>query len=213
LKTSTRPQFILYCIAALLINVIPVVSTPFLYLTTIFHELSHGLAALLTGGSVVEFALQLNGAGHLVSRGGNQFIITFSGYFGASVWGALLFHSAQHVRVAKLTLGALLVLFICTLVLWVSSLITGLILALVGLLLLALFKFTSFKGFNHLVRFISVVVIFNAIYSPSFLLYSDRGDSISLAQQTLIPALVWVFVWMAWGLFTLYLLFPKQHKT
>jgi len=190
----------------------PIVSVPFMYLATIFHELSHGLAALLTGGSVEEFALQLNGAGHLVSRGGTQVIITFSGYFGASVWGALLYYSAQQLRVAQFTLCVLLLLFFCTLLLWVSNLITALILLLVGLLLAVLFKLSRYKSFNHVVRFIAIMVIFNAIYSPSYLLYSDRGDSISLAQQTMIPAIVWVGVWMAWGLFVLYCLYPNNKN-
>ncbi len=207
---TPRAFFLYYCIFALLINFIPFVSVPFLYLTTIFHELSHGIAAILTGGQIEEFALQLNGAGHLVSLGGSQFVITFSGYFGAPLWGALLFQSAERVNIAKFTFGLLIAMFVVTLLLWVSSLVTASILLLVGLLLVALLKLAKQKIFNHIVRFIAVVVLFNAIYSPLYLLFSNSGDSFSLEQQTLIPALVWVLIWLGWGLFVLYRLYPKK---
>jgi len=209
---SARTSFFAYCLFALLINVVPIISTPFLYLSTIFHELSHGVAALLTGGRIQEFALQLNGAGHLVSLGGIQFIITFSGYFGAPIWGALLYLSADSRSVAKFTLGVLIAMFLITLLLWVNSLITLFILLLVGMLLVALIKSSRYQSFNHVMRIMAMVVVFNAIYSPTYLLYSSRGDSLALAQLTFIPAIVWVGVWMVWGLYVLFRLYPTNSQ-
>lgn len=207
---TPRAFFFYYCGFALLINFIPFVSVPFLYLTTIFHELSHGIAALITGGQIEELALQLNGAGHLVSLGGSQLLITFSGYFGAPLWGALLYLSAERLQIAKFTFCLLIAMFMLTLLLWASSFITVVILLSVGLLLIALLKFTQYKIFNHMVRFIAVVVLFNAIYSPLYLLFSEHGDSYTLAQITMIPAIVWVLIWLVWGLFVLFKLCPKN---
>jgi len=207
--TNQRWLLLGYCLFALVINLIPIVSIPFVYLTTVFHELSHGIAALSTGGSIIEFSLSSNGAGHVISRGGIAPIIAFSGYFGAALWGGLLYQSAHHIDLGRATLVLLISSFVLTLVLWVNTLITAAILVLMIGLLCAVLLGPSNKILKHLLRFIAVIVLFNAIHSPLYLLGSSKGDSALLAELLLLPELIWVGIWLCWGLFVLFKLFKS----
>lgn len=56
-----------------------------------FHEISHGIAALLTGGRVFGYAVSPSGAGVTFGVGGNYLLILFAGYLGSSLSGALLY--------------------------------------------------------------------------------------------------------------------------
>ena len=56
---------------------------PLKILVVFLHELSHGLAAVLTGGEIVELSLSAQQGGHAVTRGGSRFLILSAGYLGS----------------------------------------------------------------------------------------------------------------------------------
>ena len=58
---------------------IPIISIPFKWLDSYFHEISHGIAALVTGGEIIRIQLFTNGAGLCTTRGGSAFFISFFG--------------------------------------------------------------------------------------------------------------------------------------
>lgn len=189
---------------------IPFISIPFIYLTTIFHEVSHGIAALVSGGQIIEFAVALDGSGHLISSGGNAILITFSGYFGAPLWGACLFLSAHNMTYARVTLGMLLIMFLILLLFWVADILTVTIVIFVALLLSLTLRFAHKKLLNHAVRLIAIVVLFNGIYGPLYLLAAQRGDSMAMANLTATSPFVWVLIWLVWGVFLLTRLWPAR---
>ena len=202
-----KQQYLLifYAVFALFISYIPLVNIPFNWLETIFHELSHALITLLTGGQVVAFQLELNGAGQVLSRGGISLLIAFSGYFGAALWGFLLYQVGYRSRVSKITLIVLIILFVVTLIFYVRDLLTVIILSVVTLLLCALIKNIRGRWLVVFVQLTGVLVLFNAIKSPLYLLDGkSRGDGALLAQITLVPEIVWVILWFGWGIFLLY---------
>ncbi|MBN2303832.1 MAG: M50 family metallopeptidase, partial [Anaerolineae bacterium] len=71
---------------------------PFRLFVTMIHELGHGLSAVLTGGSFVEFQVKKNGAGLALTRGGTRFVIIQAGYLGAAVFGAALLFLTHRVK-------------------------------------------------------------------------------------------------------------------
>ena len=77
---------------------------------TFFHEISHGLASVFTGGQISSIELDWNGSGLCYSGGGNGTITTFSGYFGASIWGSFIYLLTSHENktVNKISIGGLL---------------------------------------------------------------------------------------------------------
>lgn len=64
---------------------------PLRLFTTYIHEAGHGLAALLTGGSVIGFAVSADGSGVATTAGGARWLILPAGYLGTAFFGSLLF--------------------------------------------------------------------------------------------------------------------------
>ena len=82
-------QLVAYCIV-LAIWAIPL-PNPVKLLAVTFHEASHALVALLTGGRLFGFAIDPGGAGVTMGIGGNMTLILLAGYIGSSLWGVLLY--------------------------------------------------------------------------------------------------------------------------
>ncbi|MCL1125271.1 M50 family metallopeptidase [Shewanella surugensis] len=204
-KIPTKGRFFIELLIAFLVTRLPLIQIPFKWLESYFHELSHGLATVLTGGSVSHIQLFPNGAGLCFSQGGWPVIIGFSGYFGAALWGYLLFilaTSPRGIRISFALLGAGVLL---TITLWGRDLLTILILAvLAGLFLLPL-KLSGKAFFNCGLRIMALMIMLNALASPTYLLgIGARGDAAMLASQTWIPAWIWVGMWLlfsGWMLF------------
>lgn len=67
------------------------VPNPIKVVAVTFHEISHGIAALLTGGSVFGYAISPGGGGVTFGVGGNYLIILLAGYTGSCFAGTLLY--------------------------------------------------------------------------------------------------------------------------
>ncbi len=63
---------------------------PFRVFVVFLHEISHGIAALLTGGRILAIGLTFDEGGVCVTDGGNRFLILNAGYLGSLFWGVLL---------------------------------------------------------------------------------------------------------------------------
>jgi hypothetical protein len=86
--------------------------TTFVYPLKVFvvllHEISHALAGLATGGSVVRIELYAEEGGLTLVRGGSPFIMLSAGYLGSLLWGlALLLAAHARPRRARMALAAL----------------------------------------------------------------------------------------------------------
>ena len=84
---------------------------PLRLFVTMIHELSHGLAAVLTGGSFLHFEVTKYGAGLAYTSGGSRFVIIQAGYVGTALFGALLLFAANRVRhpgVVAIVLGLII---------------------------------------------------------------------------------------------------------
>jgi len=121
---QNQNQLLLFCITAIIIDFIPGVKLPFLWSETFFHEISHGLMAVATGGSIVSLTLNYDGSGYCVSRGGVSLLIAFFGYFGCALWGLLIYLVADSMkpRFAHFFMVVFLGLLILTMLLWAENL-------------------------------------------------------------------------------------------
>ncbi|WP_299008715.1 M50 family metallopeptidase [uncultured Shewanella sp.] len=204
-KIPTKGRFFIELFVAFIVTRLPFIQIPFKWLESYFHELSHGLATLMTGGSVSHIQLFPNGAGLCFSQGGWPVAIGFSGYFGAALWGFLLFILATSSRGIRVSYGLLGVGVLLTIALWGRDLLTIVILlVLAGLFLLPL-KLKGKAFFNTWLRIMALMIMLNAFASPTYLLgIGGRGDAAMLASQTWIPAWIWVAIWLllsGWMLF------------
>jgi len=203
---SNKYQFWLMLLIAVIILQLPFISIPFKWLESYFHEISHGLTALITGGSIVQIQLFPNGAGLCTTRGGSAFFISLMGYGGAILWGCLIFSIATtHRRIARGFSLLLLGLLVASILLWVRDLLTLFIVLVLLVLVLVQLKYSSEKYLQKLLQLTGLLVLLNSLMSPLYLLDGQaRGDGAALASMTYIPEILWVAMWFAIALFATY---------
>jgi hypothetical protein len=68
---------------------------PLKLFTTYVHESGHAITTLLTGGRIVEFVVDLDGTGHILRRGGWDWLVSPAGYLGAALFGSLLYYGTN----------------------------------------------------------------------------------------------------------------------
>lgn len=209
----SKHQFWLFVILAIIFIQLPIVSVPFKWLESYFHEISHGLAALITGGSVVKIELFPNGAGLCTTRGGFSLLISFMGYAGAILWGALIYSIASiNQNVAKIASGMIIALILASLIFWVRDLLTLLILMVVLGIFALQFKLPKLGHLQKILKFTGIIVLLNSLLSPLYLLDGRSiGDGARLAEITFIPEFIWVIIWSIMAVLGLIIL-SKQSK-
>lgn len=192
---------------------------PFAWLGTWLHEISHGLAAIATGGSIVGITLGFDGAGQAVTRGGSAVVTTFCGYAGAPVLAGLLYAAASlrgtasrlaFVVAAIATAGAALR--------YGQTLGTYVIAGGVAMLLAGL-AWIGGRGDSRgrraglrLGQYAALLVVIQETIAPLMLLRDGTGtDAARLAEVTWIPSGFWAVGWAAIGCGVLFLL--ARHGT
>jgi hypothetical protein len=177
-------------------------NTPVVYPLKIFvvflHEISHGLAAVATGGEIVRIELSANQGGVCWTRGGSRFLTASAGYLGSLAWGALFLVAAARARVDRFLVGLVGAFVLAVTLLYVRSgfgLVYGL---LAGAVLIGTAASFSEDVSDALLRVIGTV---SCLYAPwdiaSDLLLRDvaASDAHTIAKITHIPAVVWGIVW------------------
>lgn len=195
-------QFFGLVILAFIVGLTPL-RYPFQWLETYYHELSHGLAAILTRGKIGRIKLNWDGSGWCSTRGGSRLFILLMGYTGAALWGGYLYLAGFKVGVTgsatllQIELGILAF----TTLFWVRDVITLIITAtLASVFAIALF-FPWVDFIPLLIQFMGIYVVLNAIRAPLHLIDGQHvGDGAALSDLTLIfPEGVWIALWFIIG--------------
>ncbi|MDQ6993062.1 MAG: M50 family metallopeptidase [Mariprofundus sp.] len=208
-------QFIILVIAAFILSYIPVLSWPFSWMMTFFHEISHGMVALLTGGSIVSIRLRLNGSGLCTTTGGIAFMVSLAGYLGAVLWGVAIYLMADRLNKRFTDLMAWLMIVLVTLaaLFWGRDVITLLIMGVLIFLLLGVMKLQASSIIKIALKFIGVFILLDAVKAPLSLIDGRHyGDGASLADLTGVPELIWVLLWFGVALYGLYFLWGSANS-
>lgn len=208
-------QLYFLLVAAIIIRQIPIVSIPLNWLETYFHEISHGIAALLTGGEIMRIELFPNGSGLCTTRGGFSFFITFFGYAGATLWGWLIFKLANsHQRAAQVFSGLMIVLLLTSIIFWARDLLTGIIIASLAVMFVMTIKMRRLYYLQLLLKFFGLSILLNSLFSPTYLFDGrDLGDGAALASMTMVPELVWVLLWCVLAIVALFSLIKSNKNS
>jgi hypothetical protein len=192
---------------------------PFRLFGTFVHEISHGIAALATGGDFHRFTVSPDLSGLAWSAGGWRWVISSAGYIGSAVFGGVLILLAARgaaSRVLLMTLGLVLGLLCLLFVRNLFGILSGLVLAAAtfytgyrlrppwsDVVLLVLALQLVLDGFNSLFTLLRLSAASNV-----------QTDALSMAQATGIPAVIWSLVWAAISLavlgYTLYLAYRRR---
>lgn len=185
---------------------------PLRLLTTIVHELSHGLAALLTGGAFVRFVVFADGSGLAYTAGGFPWLVIPAGYVGAALFGAALIALGRSPQASRLALGAigaavaLLTLRYALPTLLSAQLVGGLLTLAAGVGLGALLALAAWRAPADWSLFLLNLVGFWVGLSALgdlrtlFAIATTDGlapasDAHAMAQITWLPPAFWAIVW------------------
>jgi len=212
---TAHQRLLLFIVAAFVIDYLPFVNLPFLWSETFFHEISHGLASIFTGGKIQQITLNFDGSGLCTTRGGVHFVIAFAGYAGSALWGLAIYRVADSlsIRHARILLIVFITMFAVTLILWARD-ITSIIILLILLAMYVLPLYFSLKKVvKYFIQLVGIFVLLDAIRSPLYLLDGrSLGDGATLATLSPLPEIFWIACWFVIAIACLYNLWSGTRK-
>ena len=174
---------------------------PFRLFGTFVHELSHGLAAIATGGDFVRFAVSPDLSGVAHSAGGIRIVVASAGYVGSAIFGGLLLAAHARLLSARSLLFVLGVGFALLCLLFVRNLfgIAGALAITAALFAAALRLPAGWR--DTLVDVLALQLILDG-YNSLFTVFTlarngaTETDAHTMATLTLLPATWWAVIWM-----------------
>lgn len=176
---------------------------------TYIHEAGHSIAAMLTGGQVLQFSVSPDGSGLATTMGGSRFAILPAGYLGAAFFGSGLFYLLYrhpHPRTYSVLIGAFLIIFSLLYArpdenwAW-TAMVVGI---MFGIILILLGRRAT-PYLNQLwLTILALLTATNAILDINYLTQTGDGsctgarvtDAMQMACQFGGSASFWAFVWM-----------------
>jgi hypothetical protein len=211
-------EFIILLSIAAVLSFIPVIRTPLTIIETFFHELSHGIAAIITFGKIKKIELETNGAGLCYTIGGWRHIVLLAGYLGASAFGFLIYYIGYNIQShqAEPFLFGMLVMFIFVILMWVRNIKTLLCMIMIITIFYFPLKHELYEYTSMYLKFIGIYVCLSAVRAPLDLIDGqDIGDGAELYKITFLPEGIWIALWVAFGgycLYNIYLLSVFQEN-
>ena len=172
---------------------------PLKLLVIFFHESSHALATVLTGGSVKELIINKDQGGHVLSQGGNRFIILSAGYIGSLLWGTSIYLASVKSRYDKAIMQLLALSIIIITVVFSRSLFSWLFGLLTGGAMLLMAKYLAEKYNDFTLRIIGLTSMMYApldIYSDTISRSYLPSDAYLLAEHIGGATLLWGGLWI-----------------
>src|SRR4051812_10016526 len=178
---------------------------PFTILATWFHEMGHGLAAMLTGRGFDRLLIFADGSGVALSLrpadgyGVTDALVAASGPLGPAIAGALLIVASRSPTATRNALAALGAALIVSTLIWVRSPTGWLVLPALGTAIVAL----ALRGSPLWRRFalqllgvqasISAWQQFDYLFSPGGMVGGEpqRSDTGAIADVLLLPYWFW----------------------
>lgn len=175
---------------------------PFTILATWFHEMAHGLTALLLGGGFTRFVLFADGSGMAYYTGPLLFgrfgeaLTAASGGLGPPVAGAALILASRTPRATSVALYLLGGFLLLSAVLWIRSLFGLLAISSLGILVLAATRRASSDLRSFAVQFLGVQACVSTYMQLGYLFSYSAGpsglsDTGRIQQVLILPYWFW----------------------
>ena len=185
---------------------------PIKLFVVLLHEMSHGLAAVLTGGRIVSIELNQYLGGMTTTEGGSTLIIASAGYLGSIAIGALLFISSFDKKVStwfNTSLAILLLIFAANFLVGMLSQIIALIASVILIV--------SPRYFSSLVN--QIITQSLGLMSAFYVLIDIKEDLLSgagyqtdaniLEEITSVSVTFIAFIWLAISAAVIFFLLQK----
>ena len=167
------------------------------------HEISHGIAAVLTGGSIESIGLSFDEGGVCRTRGGIPFLILNAGYLGSLLWGAFFLILGERRTRARAVIGLIGAFTLVVTLVYVRTLFGfgyGLAAGLALVIVAAKLQPAVSEVLLATIGATSALYAVWDVASDVLLRYSAESDAAALARLTGVPAVVWGVFWIAFSL-------------
>ena len=172
---------------------------PLKILIVFLHELSHAIATILTGGSVVSMTVDPQQGGMVVSRGGARFVILTAGYLGSLLIGVALFIGALRTGWDRVIMGLMGALMLAVTALYLRDGFAIGFGAVTGGLMLLVARFLPQDVNDLLLRVIglsSMIYVPLDIFSDTIARSHLNSDARMLSEEFGGPTLSWGGAWL-----------------
>lgn len=176
----------------------PVV-VPLKILIVFLHELSHAIAAWLTGGSVEQISLSSDQGGCAITRGGSRFAILSAGYLGSLLLGAALLLLALRSTADRAVTALLGAVILAVTALYIRDLFAAVFCLATGLALLGMARFLGHGANDMVLRVIglsSLIYVPYDIFDDTIARAGQRSDAYMLAAEFGGPTVLWGGLWL-----------------
>ncbi len=181
-----------------------IVVYPLKIFVVFLHELSHGLMAIATGGSIEAISLDWREGGETLSRGGNAFLTLSAGYLGSLAWGLLLLELARtRPKLARWALTGLGVLMLGVTLVFVRGLFGVAFGFAFGAALLLASRWLPPAGVRVALTAMGLTSALYALLDIRSDVLDRPGavsDAVMLGRMTGIPGIAWGVLWIGLGL-------------
>ncbi|MFA3782096.1 M50 family metallopeptidase [Melioribacteraceae bacterium 4301-Me] len=188
---------------------------PIKLFVVLLHEISHGLAAILTGGTVTLLKINKELGGICSTSGGIDFVIASSGYLGSFIFGALIFYSGYEIKVGywlNILIAIILILFAVNLIEGALGVATAFMYAS-ALIFLPMLPFKNLYFYMlKIIGLLSCIYVLFDIREDLFSSGNFENDAQALSNLTNISSTVWASLWFIFSLIGIYLLFRYSYK-
>ncbi len=191
---------------------------PFTILGTWFHELGHGLTALILGGNFHKLELFPDGSGvaywsgQVFLGGIGASLVAFGGPVGPTIFGSIFMLSSRNLNRTRIILFLLSLLMIISVALWVRTLFgAGILLIMAALIMLISLK-SNEKFCKYTLQFLAVQCFLSLYLSIDYLFScggsSELGvyysDTCHIQKYLFLPYWFWAGVIVAFSLLMIY---------
>ncbi|MCX7735998.1 MAG: M50 family metallopeptidase [Candidatus Kapabacteria bacterium] len=191
---------------------------PFTILGTWFHEMGHGLTAMILGGKFIELVIFPDGSGYarfttdLFLGNIGQALVAMGGPIGPTIAGSIFIVSTKKMKLGRIVMFLLGLFMLVSVLFWIRSFVGILIIALLGILII----YISIKGSDKLqilsLQFLGVQAIMSLYLSLDYLFSaggnvggsSFNSDTAVIAQYLLLPHWLWAILILAFSVFMIF---------
>ncbi|WP_417589648.1 M50 family metallopeptidase [Pararhodobacter oceanensis] len=180
---------------------------PLKLLVVFLHELSHGGAAIATGGTIERISVSAQQGGMALTRDGNGFLILSAGYLGSLFLGMALLWVALRTRWDRVVVMGFGFLTLLVALLYVREAFALLFCGVVGFGMLAIGRYLSIEINDMVLRLIgltSVLYVPYDIFDDTIRRSGERSDAYMLAAQYGGPTVLWGALWLLLSLAVIY---------
>lgn len=202
---------------------------PFTLLGTWFHEMAHGIAAILMGGNFQQLVIFPNGSGYAQFTYSSLFLgilgksfVAAAGPIGPSIAGALFITASVSKKATEWTLYFFSAMLIVSSLIWVRPLISwGFLFVLLFSVLITFIAFKANLKFKVLALQFLAVQAFISVYQSIGYLFSsgafvdgspNMSDTQVIADNLLLPYWFWGALILAINLLLIYISFKYFFK-